>query len=71
MDIGFAEDRQFGRGKSGGQFRDEMRKEPDAERGNFVNNNNNNKNRQDNSKTRLKKRSYDFGVICFVIKIIE
>ena len=33
MDIGFNEDRQFGRGKSGGQFRDEKRDYEDPERG--------------------------------------
>ena len=32
-DIGYTEDRQFGRGKSGGQVRDEFRKHYDPDRG--------------------------------------
>eukprot|EP00771_Trimastix_marina_P001876 gnl/Trimastix_PCT/2983.p1 GENE.gnl/Trimastix_PCT/2983~~gnl/Trimastix_PCT/2983.p1 ORF type:complete len:202 (+),score=22.11 gnl/Trimastix_PCT/2983:61-606(+) len=35
IDYGFTEQRQFGRGKSGGQVRDEMRKDYDAGRGGF------------------------------------
>ena len=48
MDVGFEEGRQYGRGKSGCQRRDELRRNFDPDRPWNKNNHNNNNNRQNN-----------------------